>query len=275
VSGSVTGPTAKLGRAREHYETLSDMLTVPGRRHGFYSYRVTPQVHREGLEYRFHVGEVPSFEAKGERVALVLGDFLFNLRATLDQIVYELHVRHFRGAVPDAVADKTQFPIFSTPRRDSKRRPIPTSKWPSIRNLSKRQQATIQWLQPYNRREDKLFWARQALEVLADLNNIDKHRRLHIAQEAVAAVIGQHFPPSTGFQYEVFWGPLVSNAEVYRWTFTNPPDDIAEHVNVNHEVTVGVRVHERGQPTEVLAIAEFLLNRVEKEIVPRLTTSLH
>ena len=266
---------AKLGRARKHYEVLRDMLTAPGRRHGFYSYPVTSQVHREGLEYRFYVGEVPSFEAQGERVALILGDFLFNLRATLDQIVYELHVRHFRGNVPDDVADKTQFPIFSTPRTDSKGRPTPTSKWTSIRELSKRQQAAIQWLQPYNRRNDKLLYARDALEALADLNNIDKHRSLHVAQEAVAAVVTHRFPPSTGFRYEVFWGPLVSNAEVYRRTFTNPPADIAEHVNVNHEVTVGVRVQERGQPVEVLALAEFLLNRVEKEIIPRLTTALN
>jgi hypothetical protein len=273
VSGNVTGPMAKLGRAREHYEALSDVLTAPGRCHGFYSYPVVPQVHREGLEYSFYVGEVPSFEAQGERVALILGDFLFNLRATLDQIVYELHVRHFRGNVPDDVAEQTQFPIFSAPRTDSKGRPIPTSKWTSIRNLSKRQQATIQWLQPYNLRDNKLLYARDALEALADLNNID-NRSLHVAQEAIAAVIGQHFPPTTGFRYEVFWGPLVSNAEVYRWTFTDPPADIAEHVNVNHDVTVAVRVHERGQPVEVLALAEFLLNRVENEIVPRLTTSL-
>jgi hypothetical protein len=274
VAGSITGPMAKLGRAKVHYEALKEILAGPAG-HGFYSYPVTAQVHREGLEYRFHVGHVPSFEAEGERVSLILGDFLFNLRATLDQIVYELHVRHFRGAVPDDVGDKTQFPIFSTPRIDSKGRRIPTSKWQSIGNLSKRQQAAIEWLQPYNRREDKLSYARIALEILANLNNIDKHRRLHITQVATAAVPGPpRFPPSTGFRQEIFWGPLISDAEILRWTFTDPPADIAKHVNMRHEVAVGVRIEEPGEPLEILVLAEFLLNRIGDEIVPRLATAL-
>jgi hypothetical protein len=273
VSGSITGPMAKLGRAREHYEALESELAGPVG-HGFYSYPVTPQIHREGLEYRFHVGKVPPFEAKGELIALILGDFLFNLRATLDQIVYELHVRHFRGNVPKKIEERTQFPILTHRRRDSKGRLIPSAKWRDIGCLSARHRTAIEWLQPYNRRNDNLLYARDALEALADLNNIDKHRRLHIAQEATAAVSTPRFPPSTGFQHEIFWRPLVSDAEVYRWTFTDPPANIARYVNVHREVTVGVRIHERGQPVEVLALAEFLLNRIERVVLPRLATSL-
>lgn len=274
MSGSITGPMAKLGRAREHYEALESELAGPAG-HGFYSYPVTPHLHREGLEYRFHVGNVPPFEARGELIALILGDFLFNLRATLDQIIYELHVRHFRGNVPEEIEERTQFPILTKRRRDRKGRLIPSAKWRDIGCLSVRHRTAIEWLQPYNRRNDQFVWAREALEVLSDLNNIDKHRRLHIAQVAVAAVSVPRFPPSTGFHQEVFWGPLISDAEVYRWTFTDPPADIAKYVNVNREVTVAVRIEERGEPVEVLSLAEFLLNRIENTVVPRLMTSLH
>jgi len=38
----------------------------------------------------------------------------------------------------------------------------------------------IEWLQPYNTRNDRYRELRPALADIHDLNNIDKHRQLHL-----------------------------------------------------------------------------------------------
>ena len=68
MSGSLESPEAKVRRAVEHYRIIKgDFLGGLDRK----LRPVTPERHREGLEYRFRIGNI---EPVDPRFALVLGD---------------------------------------------------------------------------------------------------------------------------------------------------------------------------------------------------------
>ena len=82
---TLLGARQKWNHARLQQESLTNNV-VPD------TYPVTAKAHRNGLEYRFCVGEIEPVDTV--EMALVTGDCLFNLRAALDHIVYALHERH-------------------------------------------------------------------------------------------------------------------------------------------------------------------------------------
>src|SRR5690242_9825168 len=139
--GTLDSSIAKLRRATDHFAALCE---VEIRRRGGYAdtYPIRPERSRDGLEYTFYVGEVPSIEV--DRVATLVGDCLFNLRASLDHIVYALVERRYRGRVPDRVAKRTMFPILDEVALRG-RGFTPTSphteRWVEIGDLSKSQRS--------------------------------------------------------------------------------------------------------------------------------------
>ena len=121
-SGGLDEPAAKLGRAIEHYRVIKrDFFAGYDRQ----ARPATLERQRDGLEYRVRVGEIEPLPAD---LPLMLGDAYFNLRAALDYLVYQMHVRHFRGdqRIPLAVAERSAFPI-----RDRKPA-LATEKWAQI-----------------------------------------------------------------------------------------------------------------------------------------------
>jgi hypothetical protein len=87
-------------------------------------------------------------------------------------------------------------------------------------------------LQPYNGRHDEYHGVRAALADIARLNNIDKHRHLHVVRRAVVAVPVGWMPREWGHQSFPSWVPLEDDMEVQRWTFevTPPADEIARYL---------------------------------------------
>ena len=245
VHGKLEGAIAKVGRAAEHYRVLKYDLNG-----GFdYKFRpVTPQCEREGLEYRFYVGEIepidPSF-------SLIAGDAYHNLRSALDHLVFQMHVRHYRGSITPEAEYDSMFPIYDRPRFKDKMKtiPKPTKEWSNISRLSAKERAAIEWLQPYRRgykvpptRANSLV--QQMRQTLHDVNwfdVIDKHRTIHVVQDARFLYHGPRFMDKYGFhQWRTIEGPLESNAEVDRWTFRHPlpPEEMQMHAGVYSSVSV-------------------------------------
>lgn len=144
MSGSLEGPIAKLNRAIEHYLTLKNEF------HWGADYKarpVTAKRQRDGSEYIVRVGKI---ESLAPQWPVLYGEALYNLRSTLDLLVYQLHVRHYRGVIPEAVAGRSAFRIRKKVARESGSGAIlPTSSWPEIGHLGSRERARIEWLQPY------------------------------------------------------------------------------------------------------------------------------
>jgi hypothetical protein len=192
---------------------------------------VRPEMHNDGLEYRFYL--IDTVEALDSAASVEISECLFNLRAALDHLVYQLHVRRFRGHPPPDAERDAQFPIVST------RRTADTLMWKEIRRLSQRQRAAIKHLQPFFGRNDQLKETRARLHALAILNNIDKHRRLHVTNRLAAPVSkADDFPADCGFRQQVFFCPLVAGAYVERWSFTKPPTQMNVHNDIWSQVTI-------------------------------------
>lgn len=251
MAGTLASPLAKLEWAERHYVTLKEEMGWAGE---LYERPLRVEADPNGLDYRFFIGEI---QQPDPAWALRAGDVLFNLRASLDYLVYQLHVRRYKGRIPKDAAKESQFPILKDPRRKNGRR-VPTSKWKEICRLPVRDQAAIQRLQPYVRRDQNLRSIRQSLLDINVLNNIDKHRELHVVSNTGLAVGRSVINVSTN----PYWGPLVSHAQIDHWTFQKPPSD----VKMNATVMLQVAIEQGGQYTGLLPLLRLLIGDTRKVI---------
>lgn len=225
MAGSLKGPLAKLKRAEAQLGKLRteiDGVFPRGKR-----WSVRAEAHRGGLEYRFRlVGDLPSIDPDWP---LSTGEIMFNLRASLDYLVYELHQRRFRGDIPPEVESKTQFPIFEREGEFRER---------GIKWLSQRDQRALRNLQPYVARHDQWRAVRYWLGRLNALHNVDKHRQLHLVAASQNAAKVPDFGPELGFEPHPAWGPVKVGGLVETWTFREPPPRIQPHPGARLEVTI-------------------------------------
>ncbi len=128
-------------------------------------------------------------------LSLTAGDCLQCLRSALDHLALELATT-FTSPVPDDIEKDSEFPIFGnhdgtgqTRFHTLRRRgslagqPAPSSGLSKIRGIDPKAQAIIEGLQPYNRGNT---YDSHPLWQLTLLNNIDKHRSLHVVGAAMS-----------------------------------------------------------------------------------------
>lgn len=143
------------------------------------------------------------------RWSLMCGDCLFNYRSALDHLAYELAERCTGSPLPDGTAQDSQFPIWgwSAPSAKSVRK--------RIGGIHPDGQAIIEALQPHHRGNPG--FKRDPLWILDRLNNLDKHRSLHLVLPAKAG-IGINVIAGSITNTYFCSGPLRHGAEVLRFT---------------------------------------------------------
>jgi hypothetical protein len=255
MAGSLNDPIARIKRAVHHYHALKDSFHGVDRK--FRPVRVERD--REGLEYRFYVGEI---EAPNSDWSLMLGDAYHNLRAALDNLVFQLHVRHYRGKVPDAVEKTSAFPVFEVPDTfKTTGLPIPTDRWKTIQNLGRAERATIEWLQPYHGRDRHypprtvVNQIRRGIHDVDRLDKIDKHRNLHLANIAMTSIEARYFEARFGFKNHPTPGVAVeSHALVDRWTFREapPPQYVPMETQIGTVIAIDPRIDPDPLPLDAL-----------------------
>jgi hypothetical protein len=217
MAGSLEGPLAKVARAERQLGALEQEVNAVW--HPYKTWPVRTEVDRSGLEYRFYLGELPDIAPEW---ALWVGEIIFDLRSALDHLAYQLHVRRFKGRIPEEVERASQFPIYDTP-----------AKWESnlrrIERLSRRDQTALRHLQPDKTQDDRWQYVRPRLWVLSTIHNIDKHRRLHVVSRSQGAAVVPGFHPDTGFKQRPTWGSVKSHAHIDTWTFTKLPAEMQDH----------------------------------------------
>jgi hypothetical protein len=139
-----------------------------------------------GLSFWITLTEKPP-----DDIALAAGDCVHNLRSALDHIIYELSCHTAKEDVGG-----TEFPIFKNPKnwdaKDAKTGDFkPFSGCYKLRAVPKAARDRIEVLQPY-RGLDAMYWTRERLLNVHQLDIADKHRNLNLA---VANV------PETGVAY--------------------------------------------------------------------------
>ena len=163
---SMQGPNAKLDRANEHvalFEREIRSLVNP------YSYNVVVETDEltGNLNWRFK-GPQPVVPL---RLSTIVGDAIFNFRSALDQIVWQLVL-----ANNNQPSWKNNFPIFIAHEFDVKKKD-------SLKGVSEAAIEIIKGCEPKPGNNWELLF-------LPNLNNIDKHRYLHLCVLYIQSTTG-------------------------------------------------------------------------------------
>lgn len=152
----------KLDRANEHLKKLRAELSrwVKSRPYGITDELDTKS--GDNVLYARMLRPAPPI------IATVVGDCLYNLRSSLDHLVYCLAARNQNRPLTDAEVTTCAFPICQRPQEFYKRGRG------RIRLLATEPQTVIERLQPCRTGNPTAH----PLWILEKLNNIDKHRRL-------------------------------------------------------------------------------------------------
>jgi hypothetical protein len=114
--------------------------------------------------------------------SLIVGDAAHNLRCALDHLAWQLAIKHFKGVEPTnpVVIRQIQFPVV-----------VERNRWPDHMNRKYMDAADAQKLedfQPFNlgpiSRSKGQLHALETLAGFGGLDNIDKHREIHITEVA-------------------------------------------------------------------------------------------
>jgi hypothetical protein len=264
------GVRLKLLRSRAHFARLEvELPSVVG------GYRVShytdAKPHADGHGYGFFFPKIEPLDS--DRLALILGDCLYNLRCALDQLVYQLHVLRYNGTVPADVEGRSAFPIREK-RPVNRGNCVLTSKWDAIKELPPHQRALIEHLQPYNSgNQPHLDRRRASLLELNTLNNIDKHRRLHVVRRVAQRTAAPVFPLSLGFVASPNLAVAEPGTKVDEWRWKHIPDryqqSLARQVNM-HRVALEEVMDEplAGGTFPLLEKVHDLQNDVVRVIAP-------
>lgn len=249
--GSIAGPTAKLNRAKHH---LAEIKEIVSSRSDIGGYETRREFSGDGRTCRLYVGDIVPIDPA---LPLIVGDCLFDLRAALDHLVYQLHVRRFRGHVPDDAAEDAMFPI--RPKRP--KGPEPLGGVDGVRRLSVRHRAAIERFQPYRTASDGYEDERLFLWMLNDLNRFDKHRHLNVVAVDSWAHAVSPFPRPPGLTFKSDpSAPLVSGALVAELS----SDEDFRDSQVGHRVLSNIVFDDVEAKPEVVTLMHQMSGAVER-----------
>jgi hypothetical protein len=202
MPGSLGECWGKFNWAKRHTDALDGMitfwLTLYGRTASF-QFRKEFNPRTNCFSYRM-TGQQPIFI----EVALMVGDIVANYRAALDYLALILVDRGRTPCLTPSALVQVQFPIYSD------RLAYNAALERRLPGVRKQHRAIIRRHQPYHRGK-RAF--RDALAILADLSNKDKHRKLQrsfgrVYQFRATIRETQHFTPTK------VWVPAVITPDV-------------------------------------------------------------
>jgi len=255
MDGSLDDPLFKLGRAVTHFHSLRALHGGVDRKR----YAITAERSTTGLEFSFRIGEIEPLDPSWP---LLVGDAYHNLRSALDQLVYQLHVRHFKGALPAVVEKESEFPVLERISASS-----PAISRRGICRLSQRDKKEIDNLQPYHGMgvsypPKKNIWGlRRAINDVHSIDIIDKHRHIHPITFAVQATGQPILDSSYGFKGKPCFDKQLKSGDIVDiWYFDRePPSGVIESYQRNG----------------VFTTVEIMLENRRIEVIHHLGGSIH
>jgi hypothetical protein len=234
----------KLSWAEQHLEQLESEMAVFRDSHPYRTRRITKGKNKGKWVLEFT-------ERPGRTWALIVGDILYNLRATLDYLAGALN--------PSSERSHVMFPIVSLPVWDmSKEKGEPREladqrrRWnTSTRKMRPEAVEILKSLQPLDNPEYEHYFHRLAL--LNRLSNKDRHRTLHVHISGLTAPIDTVFYYDDGYTYATDSEPdvpagLPGTAALKQGTTITPPSQF----DPNRIVDVRIR----GVITEAIAMGD-------------------
>lgn len=172
------GHELKLAHAHDHLQDIGELIQ------GWVEACVeTLREEPDPDETGYFCSWIDAPEIDAQRLSLLIGDCLQAFRSALDHLAFEL-ASSFTVPTTDEIEKDSSFPILSDV--DKKGFGRGSHKWvsatPRVRGIDPLAQAEIERLQPYKRGQ---AYDTDPLWRLGELNNIDKHRVLHVAQRSM------------------------------------------------------------------------------------------
>jgi hypothetical protein len=209
---------------------------------------------------------VPQKSLEGN-LPLILGEFFYQLRASLDGAVWEAYRRlGGRKTAPDLNEERLDFPILKKPR-NFKECPFNIFPFPQkIRDW-------VESIQPYNvqnlAKGSKDHSAAVNLHLINDCARLDRHRMLHIVGTVVSgntALITVTDPATITYVQNIVANPFQDEYEIA--TFGIEGVTAETKILVNGNFTIGVAVKEIPDDTDLM-IRLFQLKDTVLETVIR------
>lgn len=170
----------KLNRAGKHVE---DLRSVCDDWLGMDAYRIVPHTdaHTGRTEVRAEISKPPPPE-----VALIMGDAVHAIRASLDHLALELAVAfHSPSAVPSDIEENSEFVIVGDADETRGAHLFQSAAGRKLKGIDPKAREAIKGIQPYHR---KTAFAQDPLWMIHELDRIDKHRRLNLTTYALGSV---------------------------------------------------------------------------------------
>ena len=258
-------PRARLERAKVHRREFADIWNGFTGEGDPYVPAVSVDPNGRGVIY---IDANPGFPR--EQLSLQFGEMLYQLRATLDSLVYEVAIRD-SGQDPPPDAENLEFPIRSS------KTSFDNAAW-KIAPLSELHREMVESIQPYDaeKRTKAHRIAGEALEELNDLARKDRHRGLRV----IASWISNKNP-----QFDLPQGCSLQSLEVTPDGLLDPEGEIAVfhvtnwtpglHLEANPNCAIDVTVEDAPPPVSdedtmnmrvatMIAVIELVIEGFEK-----------
>jgi hypothetical protein len=236
---TLDGVLAKLGRAEEHLDALDARIGAYFARKPYASVREYDPQHGARLA-GIRITERPPAD-----LALVIGDYLHNLRSALDHLAWQLVI-----ASDGKPSKRTEFPIYKN-AAVYKKRTSGTAIHPLV---SPDIGVLVESVQPYHEGDRALL---HPLWVLHELSNIDKHRTLHLTSMWVRR--GEHF--TLGGR---------ANTDEILFFFRGTPNQSEMDVEIQSALSITLLEPTHLMGTRVMATLQEPLKFVREMILPGL-----
>lgn len=247
----------KIARAEKHLGELQDVVQAYLDGH-YYGPRLIPPILTENPTHWRFVLDIT--KAPDPQIAIVLGDFLFNVRSALDHIAVAI-------APPDRQRS-VSFPILAEPLDDEKEREFRRR----TKDMPGAAIAIIEEQQPYNmrlRNPQSKSYSMDPLEALSVLQNADKHRSLAVLVAGLTHPFAKIFWPNEGVGH---MSPkyIAAGDDVFTYKDVGNQirfDEVECEVRGNPKLSVRVD----GQDDfELATVTRGILERVRDKVIPRL-----
>jgi hypothetical protein len=209
--------------------------------------------------FQFNVVDVPL--VPGLWKALV-GDVIHNTRCSLDHLAFAL-AESFAGQLSNAQEKAVSFPVCVTESQ------LDTWRGRSGALFASEVLELMRALQPFNAGDPELWgsdrdpfalWSGSHLAMLADLDNVDKHRfvgPLYYTIDTASPATFPDFGPGVSVNPMLFEGPLLPGAIAGWWRFDgDTPDHVPAELDLTTCFPLQLRIADRVQSVHPLLAFE-------------------
>jgi len=236
----------KVDRADYHFQVLKDEILAWNQSN---PYSLERKRNSNGSRHSLVISAINPPPV--DRWSLLIGDLIHNLRSALDHLVYALAIRN------DLKLEEIrnlQFPICDTPH--GFKRQIGRNR---LKGIAHAVRAQIECFQPYLRDRGK---TERLLALLRDLDDIDKHRLLHVVLAQPYAYQVEDLSVPATILFDTY--PIENGSEIVIITPVVPDIEFKYKFKGTINIAIAHGYTESGRPNLIPAIE--VIYRLRKEV---------